>query len=92
MEETTGKLVMGDGFQVTSISYPHLSDQEIFEAVEAFYRRFFFRPRKIAGILGEMLTDRNQMKVRLGEARDFFGYLRLRENRASDGTTASASG
>ncbi len=90
VEETTGKLVMGDGFQVTSISYPHLSEKEIFEAVEAFYRRYFFRPRKIAGILGEMLTDWNQMKVRLGEAADFFRYLSTRENQASDGVTQRA--
>jgi hopanoid biosynthesis associated radical SAM protein HpnJ len=90
VEDTTGRLLMDDGFQVTSISYPHLSHTDIFEAVEDFYRKFFFRPRKIAGILGEMLTDWSQLKVRLGEARDFFGYLRLRENRASDGTTASA--
>jgi radical SAM superfamily enzyme YgiQ (UPF0313 family) len=91
VEDTTGKLVMGDGFQVTSISYPHLSHEEIFGAVESFYRRFFFRPRKIADILGEMLTDRHQMKVRLGEALDFFGYLRARENRPSDGTARAAA-
>jgi hopanoid biosynthesis associated radical SAM protein HpnJ len=91
VEDTTGKLVMGDGFQVTSISYPHLSHAEIFGAVESFYRRFFFRPRKIADILGEMLTDRHQLKVRLGEALDFFGYLRARENRPSDGTARAAA-
>jgi hopanoid biosynthesis associated radical SAM protein HpnJ len=85
VSETTGKLVMNDGFQVTSISYPHLSHEEIFRAVEAFYRSFFFRPRKIAGIVGEMLRERGQLKVRLGEALDFFGYLRRRENRPSAG-------
>ena len=85
MEDTTGKLVMDDGFQVTSISYPHLSHEEIFLAVENFYRRFFFRPRKIATMLGEMLSDWNQMKTRLGEAADFFAYLRARENRSSTG-------
>ena len=45
-----------------------------------FYRKFFFRPRKIAGIVGEMLGDWNQLKVRLGEARDFFHYLGRRED------------
>ena len=81
---------MDDGFQVTSVSYPHLPAEEIFASVEDFYRKFFFRPRRIAGILGEMLTDWNTMKVRLGEARDFFGYLAKRENRASDGTGSAA--
>jgi len=85
VDDTTGKLLMADGFQVTSISYPHLSHTEIFEAVEGFYRSFFFRPRKIAGILGEMFTDWGQMKVRMGEARDFFGYLNRRENRPAAG-------
>ncbi|MEE2677156.1 MAG: hopanoid biosynthesis associated radical SAM protein HpnJ [Myxococcota bacterium] len=85
VEDTTGKLVMDDGFQVTSISYPHLSHEEIFEAASSFYRRYFFRPRPIARIVGEMLTDWNQMKVRLGEARDFFTYLTRRENQASTG-------
>ena len=47
----------------------------MFDAVEDFYRKFFFRPRKIAGIVGEMLSDWNQLKVRLGEARDFFHFL-----------------
>ena len=86
VEETTGRLLMDDGFQVTSISYPHLPHDEIFASVEHFYRKFFFRPRKIAGMVGEMLSDWNTMKVRLGEARDFFGYLSKRKNQASDGT------
>ena len=86
VQETTGRLLMDNGFQVTSLSYPHLSHEEIFDSVEEFYRKFFFRPRKIAGMLGEMFSDWNTMKVRLGEARHFFGYLNARENRASDGT------
>jgi hopanoid biosynthesis associated radical SAM protein HpnJ len=83
LRDESGELLMNEGFQVTSISYPHLSHTEVFEAVEEFYRKFFFRPRKIAGMLGEMLSDWNQLKVRLGEARDFFGYLLKREDRRS---------
>ena len=49
---------------------PHLPHDEIFASVEHFYRKFFFRPRKIASIVGEMLGDWNSMKVRLGEARE----------------------
>ena len=70
----------------SSISYPHLSHEEIFAGVEEFYRKFFFRPRKIAGIVREMLSDWNQLKVRLGEAADFLGFLRGRENRSAEST------
>jgi hopanoid biosynthesis associated radical SAM protein HpnJ len=84
LRDESGELVMGDGFQVTSVEYPHLSHEEIFESVEEFYRKFFFRPRKIAGMLGEMLSDWNQLKVRLGEARDFFGFLNRREDRTTE--------
>ena len=85
IEDTTGKLVMDEGFQVTSISYPHLSHDEIFEAAASFYRRFFFRPGPIARIVKEMLTDWSQMKLRLSEAREFFSYLATRKNQASGG-------
>jgi hopanoid biosynthesis associated radical SAM protein HpnJ len=81
LRDDSGELLMHEGFQVTSIEYPHLSHEEIFEGVEEFYRNFFFRPRKIAGILAEMFSDWSQMKVRLGEARDFFGFLGRREDR-----------
>lgn len=86
LRDDSGELLMDEGFQVTSLSYPHLSHEEMFDAVEEFYRKFFFRPRKIAGMLGEMFSDWNQMKVRLGEARDFFHYLGRREDRESPGT------
>jgi hopanoid biosynthesis associated radical SAM protein HpnJ len=82
LRNESGELLMDEGFQVTSVEYPHLSHEEMFDAVEDFYRKFFFRPRKIAGIVGEMLGDWNQLKVRLGEARDFFHYLGRREDRA----------
>jgi hopanoid biosynthesis associated radical SAM protein HpnJ len=81
LRDESGDLLMDEGFQVTSIDYPHLSHGEVFEAVEEFYRKFFFRPKKIASMLGEMFSDWNQMKVRLGEARDFFGYLMKRADR-----------
>jgi hypothetical protein len=34
-------------------------------------------------MLGEMLSSPTAMKRRLGEARDFLGFLRSRENRPS---------
>ena len=41
-------LLDADGVQKAALSYPHLSDVEIFATVERFYRRFYFRPRRIA--------------------------------------------
>src|SRR4029453_11803637 len=35
-------LVAHSGVQVSSLNYPHLSHEEIFEAVSEFYRRFYF--------------------------------------------------
>jgi hypothetical protein len=42
------------------------------------YREFYFRPKKIAKIVGEMLTSRQMMTRRLREGGEFFGYLRDR--------------
>jgi hopanoid biosynthesis associated radical SAM protein HpnJ len=81
LRDQSGELLMDKGFQVTSIEYPHLSHSDVFEGVEEFYKKFFFRPKKIADMLGEMLSDWRQLKVRLGEARDFFGYMGKREDR-----------
>lgn len=71
-------LVSGNGFQVSSLAYPHLSKSEIFEAVAEFYRGFYFRPRKIADIVYEMLMSWDMMKRRLREGSEFFRFLRNR--------------
>ena len=75
-------LVANSGFQVSSLSYPHLSQADIFEAVADFYKRFYFRPRKIAAITLEMLASWDMMKRRLREGVEFFRFLRAREGRA----------
>src|SRR5215471_6015014 len=40
----SGDLVDTHGVQVAALNYPRLSQTEIFSSVEAFYRRFYFRP------------------------------------------------
>jgi len=47
--------------QIAPLHYPHLSQTEIFNSVEEFYRRFYFRSGKIASIVGEMVRDRQMM-------------------------------
>jgi hypothetical protein len=42
------------------------------------YREFYFRPKKIASIVAEMITSRQMLVRRLREGGEFFGYLRDR--------------
>src|SRR5439155_312979 len=71
-------LVSGRGFQQSALSYPHLSSAQIFEAVEAFYTRFYFRPRKLWAITREMARDRRLLGRRLREGVEFFRFLAQR--------------
>src|ERR1700726_2453858 len=61
------ELVDASGVQIAPPHYPHLSHQEIFDSVETFYRRFYFRAGKIASIVGEMVRSPDMMTRRLGE-------------------------
>ena len=71
-------LVDGRGLQQSALSYPHLPGAEIFDAVETFYRRFYFRPRKIFAIAREMARDRRVMARRLREGVEFVRFLAQR--------------
>lgn len=73
-------LLTDDGTQIAPLNYPHLSHTEIFEAVEMFYKKFYFRPSKIAEIVGEMLTSRDMLVRRLREGVEFFNFLKTRED------------
>jgi hopanoid biosynthesis associated radical SAM protein HpnJ len=68
------------GTQIAPISYPHLTHTEIFESVESFYKRFYFRAPKIAAIVGEMVRSPEMMKRRLREGLEFFRFLRERRD------------
>src|SRR6478736_2585390 len=70
------------GVQLASLSYPHLSHTEIFQSVDAFYRRFYFRAPKIAAIAGEMVRSPDILKRRLREGIEFFRFLRERREPA----------
>ena len=73
-------LLTDDGTQIAPLNYPHLGHTEIFESVEEFYKKFYFRPSKIAEIVGEMLTSRHMLVRRLREGVEFFQFLRNRED------------
>ncbi len=76
-------LVDEKGVQLAPLSYPHLSHDEIFDAVEDFYRRFYLRLPKIAAIGGEMALSPAMMQRRLREAKEFFAFLRERRRPAA---------
>jgi len=76
-----GALVGDDGVQVSAISYPDLPAAQISAALEEFYKRFYFRPKKIAEMTAEMLTSRQMLTRRLREGVEFFRFLSRREAR-----------
>jgi hopanoid biosynthesis associated radical SAM protein HpnJ len=78
LDDSNAELVDEYGVQLAPLHYPHLSHSEIFDSVETFYRRFYFRSSKIASIVGEMLCSPQMMKRRLREGVEFFHFLRER--------------
>jgi radical SAM superfamily enzyme YgiQ (UPF0313 family) len=77
-----GSLVNGAGVQVAALEYPGLCRSEIFRSVEEFYRRFYFRPRKIFSILGTMARDPAVCRRRLREGWEFLRFMARRKQGA----------
>ncbi|MDB5095055.1 MAG: coproporphyrinogen oxidase [Candidatus Eremiobacteraeota bacterium] len=72
-------LVDTHGIQTAALNYPDISSTLIFDSLDAFYRRFYFRPRKMFSLFGGMLRDPHLMKRRLREGGEFFKFLRERK-------------
>jgi hopanoid biosynthesis associated radical SAM protein HpnJ len=77
------ELVDEHGIQIAPLHYPDLSHQEIFDSVETFYKKFYFRAGKIASIVGEMVVSPDMMKRRLREGVEFFQFLKDRHEAAA---------
>jgi hopanoid biosynthesis associated radical SAM protein HpnJ len=71
-------LVDDHGVQASVLGYPHLPRTEIFASVDAFYRRFYFRPRKLWALVWEMVRDPALGRRRLAEGADFVRFLASR--------------
>ncbi|MGC1304062.1 MAG: hopanoid biosynthesis associated radical SAM protein HpnJ [Caulobacteraceae bacterium] len=84
LDADNAELVDEHGIQIAPLTYPHLSHQRIFENVETFYKAFYFRPKKIASIVGEMLTSPDMMKRRLREGVEFREFLKERKSAAQN--------
>jgi len=78
LDEEHAELVDASGVQIAPLHYPHLTHSEIFQAVEDFYRRFYFRAPKIASIVSEMVRSPEMTVRRLREGVEFFSFLRER--------------
>jgi len=82
LDREHAELVDENGVQVAPLHYPHLTHTEIFQSVEEFYRRFYFRTPKIAAIVAEMARSPQMMARRLREGVEFFSFLRERREPA----------
>jgi hopanoid biosynthesis associated radical SAM protein HpnJ len=80
-------LVDETGYQKCTVSYPEVSADEIFRAVETFYRRYYFRPRYIWKSIKKMATSREEAKRLLGEGVQFIGAMRKRRQISSQAAT-----
>jgi hopanoid biosynthesis associated radical SAM protein HpnJ len=75
LDRDQAELVDECGLQIAPLHYPYLSHREIFQALETMYKRFYFRPSKIASLVGEMLRSPEMMNRRLREGKEFFQFL-----------------
>jgi len=82
LDEEHAELIDSHGVQIAPLHYPHLSHTEIFDSVEEFYRRFYFRAPKIAAIVSEMVRSPQMIARRLREGVEFFSFLRQRRQLA----------
>ena len=73
-------LVEEHGIQEAVLDYDGLSSEEMHAAVERFYRAYFLRPRPILRIVKDMLRDRDVMRRRLREGREFFSFMAQRRH------------
>jgi len=66
------------GYQRCVINYPDLSGDEIYTAVEKFYKSYYLRPRYIFKSLKKMALHADERKRMWQEGKDFFRTMRKR--------------
>ncbi len=81
-------IIHDDGLQQSTLEYPDLSKEEIFEAVDRFYRTYYLRPRPIMRIIKTMLQDKDVCVRRLREGYEFFRTLNQRKKDLAAATAA----
>lgn len=81
-------LVEEDGFQQSTLEYPEATKEEIFEAVDRFYRTYYLRPKPILRIIKTMLEDKDVLVRRCREGYEFFKSLKQRREDLEAGRSA----
>ncbi len=76
----SSKMTDEQGHQLPNFHYPGLSEEEILQAVEDLYARYYFRPRIVLRIVRRAFFDGNERRRLRQEAKEFF---RLRAKRKS---------
>ena len=76
----TNSFLDDSGHQKCVISYPQLTAAEIFNSVEEFYNKFYFRPKYILRSIGRMIVDSNERKKLLGEGKQYLAYMKRRRS------------
>jgi len=66
------------GHQKCVINYPHLTNAEIFNSVEEFYNKFYFRPKYILRSIGRMIVDGEERTKLIKEGRQYLNYMQKR--------------
>ena len=89
---TEQQLLTDNGTQDFPLQYPGLGRREVFDAVDEFYRKFYFRPKPILRIVKDMVKDSDVRRRRLREGKEFFQYLRRRREAASESAAVQVSG
>ena len=79
----SGSFLDDSGHQKCVISYPQLTAAEIFNSVEEFYNKFYFRPKYILRSIGRMIVDSSERKKLLGEGKQYLAYMKRRRSSAS---------
>src|SRR5437764_10818726 len=80
------QMVDPSGYQKCAVSYPGLSGEEIYAAVERFYRSYYFRPSYIVGSVRKMMRDPRERRRMLSEGRDFLRTMWRRRRAARRAT------
>ena len=79
------------GYQKCTVSYPGLSAEEIFDSVERFYRKYYFRPKYFLKAVKKMAKSSDERKRMMREAGEFLSTMRKRRSTGHGAsTTASA--
>lgn len=73
------ELVEASGLQQSALAYPGASKEEIFEAVDRFYRSYYLRPKPVLRIIKTMLEDKDVLVRRCREGYEFFKSLNQRK-------------